>query len=261
MKTAGWVAGLTLAVFALVLSLVFGPDALMQIVADSDPVFIQDYPAYTELPAKPGFRTVWADSRSTANAPRPGDLVLERVEAASEPFAAHDPEPLYQAAFMARYCQLAVIVTLDRVPDVGDLAPFVDRSPGTVDEVMVNHTTRSLDVGSRVWLTAHNGTHVARVGTTQVVERYSYVRVPRAGRQYLVFIGYRGGPEEGGASAQIAYGNAFEIRGRSVVGMTVPGGSWTQRSSLERLRAVVRRRAALAEPQPGESEGREALIR
>jgi hypothetical protein len=260
-KAAGWVAGLTLAVFALVLSLVIGPRTLLQIAGAAAPIFEQDDPPPTELPAGGGFRTAWAYPRSTANAPRPGDVVLERVVAASEPFAAHDPEPLYQAAFMARLCQLAVIITLDDEPNVGGVPAFVERASGTIDEVLVNHTSRRVQIGSRLWLASHDGTRVTRVGTTQVVERYSYVRVPRAGGQYLVFIGYRGGPEEGGGSAQIAYGNAFEIRRRSVVGMTVPGDSWTRRSSLERVRAVVRRRADLPAPQPGDSETREALLR
>lgn len=261
MRFAGWAAGLVLATGGLLLSLLFGPAPLVHLVLDQGPVFVQDYPAPTDLPATAGFRTVWSDPRSPGNAPRAGDVVLERVVAASEPFAPHDPEPLYQAAFMARYCQIAVIVTLDPARDVGGIAAFIEGASGTIDEVLVNHTSRDVAVGSRMRLAAHGGTRVTRIGATQIVERYSYVRVPRAGGQYLVFIGYRGGPEEGATVAQIAYGNAFEIRGRGVVGMTVPGGSWTQRSSLERVRAVVTRRGRLPAPGQGDWESREALLR
>ena len=254
--------GLALGVAALLLSLVFGLGTLTQVVLDRAPLFVQDSAPPSELPAKPGFRTVWVDPRSSASVPRPGDVVLERVVAASEPFAAHHPEPLYQAAFMARRCQFAVIVTLATASDGATGATFVEDASGTVDEVLVDHTAGGIGVGSTLRLAAHEGTHVTRVGTTQVVERYSYVRAPKAGWRYLVFVGYRGAGSGGSTAARIGYGNTFEIRGRTVVGMTVPGSAgWHQGSSLERVRAVVRRRGALPPPQQGDWEEKEELLR
>ena len=98
------------------------------------------------------------------------------------------------------------------------------------------------------------------MGITEIVEHLSYARVPRAGGRYLLFLGVRGYRDT--RSAQMNYGNAFEVRGRGLVSMTIPdGGGWRQSSDFNRVRTLVKRRAILPLPAPGEAESREQLLR
>ena len=260
MRRVTWLGALATAVGALLLSLVVSPAVLTNLVLDRGPTFIQDYPPPTDLPQTLGYRTMWAAPSPVEQAVRPGDVLLELVRPGSTPFAPHYSEPLYQAAYIARRCVAAVVVTSDRATDTTEPLTFVEASRGRVDQVLVDHGDPPIAPGSFLWVTAHGGTRVSRVGGTQVVERLDYVRVPRAGGRYLLFIGVRGYGET--RSAQLDYGNAFEVRGRGLVSMRIPdSGAWRQSSNFERVRALVRRRGTMPPPLPGDWEAKEDLLR
>lgn len=198
-----------------------------------------------DAPSSPGHRVAWAHSRHAA--PRDGDRVLEVVYRDSTPFAAHDKVPIRQAALMARLASAAVLVEIDAATDGGtNGAPFVSGAGARIVDVLMNRSRRPLLSGQQMWLAGSRRTNVHAVGPVLIVERSSYMRVPRRGHRYLLFLHEQ---RDGTLHTEFGYGNAFEVRGRRIVAMSIPdAGSWSDSSDAERTLRVVRAIGA----RPGE---------
>jgi hypothetical protein len=195
----------------------------------------------SDLPDRSASRAIWRD-RNVA-VPRGGERILEVVADTPTPFAPHHAEPLLQAAVMAQRADVALIIVLDdaTVSECSSADPqFVADTRGRVEEVLLNRSEWPVVVGATMPIGGFSSrlARARRVGGVQIVERPNFVRLPRGGGRYLVFLkATRNGPPVAG----FGYGNAFEIRGARLVTMSVPDrGSWRQSADAERTLTLVR---------------------
>jgi hypothetical protein len=194
----------------------------------------------SDLRASAGYRSAWRGTDAALL--RRGDRVLEVVFPDPTPFAAHHAEPLRQAAVMAQRAEVAVVVTLGGVlesrPHDADVQ-FLATGRALVDEVLMNRSGWPIVAGSTLPLAGGSSrTAVSQRNGTQIVQRSVYMRVPRDGGRYLVFLSRT---RDGLAAGGFGYGTAFEIRGSRLVAMSVPdGGTWQQSADTARTLTLVR---------------------
>lgn len=266
MKRAAWLRGSLVGTFALTISCLLAWLVVSPYIDrdDASPASWRTARPATDMPMLPGYRSVWANNRPIAERIRSDDRVLEVVLPASQPFAAHDSDPLRQVAFMAARAPAALIVRLDHVlparpPGVYD-TDDVDDTNATVEAVVFDHSRTPWRPLDAIQVRSYRGTQVTQVGATRVVQRVDYVRVPRPGERYMLFLQHSLPGSR--PSAVFGYGDAFEIRGSRVVNMSMPtSGAWRRSASLARVVSQVRQRAAATKSLPGGLELIESLIR
>lgn len=205
-------------------------------------------PPPTDIPALPGFRSLWANAQPVAERIRPDDRVLEVVLPASPPFAPSHPDPLRQVEYMTEFAQAALVVRLDEIlPASPPGVHFAEERSGTnatVEQVVFDRDRSPWRPGDHIRVESDRGTRVTQIGTTVVVQRREHVRAPRRGERYLLFL--TGSSHGGRATAAYGYGNgnAFEIRGSRLVNMAVHSpAAWSRSASVVAVMSLIRRRA------------------
>ena len=204
----------------------------------------------TDLPDLPGYRSVWANARPPQHRVRRGDRLLEVITRGARPFALHFSDPLEQVDNLMSYARAALIVRLDGdlTGDAGAQVMDAPSSTATIETVLFDRRRTKLGAGGSIPVIGYQGTRVMRVGTTRLVLRPDDARAPRQRQRYLLFVL---GTSHGDLSlAYFGYGNAFEIRGRRLVNMSMPDdGAWRRSASLGRVISLISRRAEAMHPE------------
>lgn len=203
-------------------------------------------PPATDVPSLPGYRSVWADDQPVADRVRPGDRLLEVVRPTSPPFAPSDPDPLRQVQSLMEWAEAALVVRLDQVlpatPSGVYVADETNGTNATVEEVVFDRARSPWRPGDAIRVESDRGTRVTQIGTALVVQRREDARPPRRGERYLLFL--MRSSDGSRAKAVYGYGNAFEIRGRRLVNMTVhTPAAWRGSASVAKVMSLIRRQA------------------
>jgi hypothetical protein len=157
------------------------------------PRYVFEDAPLSDFPKMPGARAVWFDGRTLEQVVTPGDTVLEIVAMAAGRFAAFPGNAALHVALATVHAPTVLLVTVTAVNGQAvtrfsaNVGWVESTAVATVERVFKNVGGSRIGPGDAVEYRLFDAGEM-RIGTTRVITRMPWNRLPATGGRYVVFL-------------------------------------------------------------------------